>query len=183
VWYRLKSQESDLNVVLPSSSRKAYLNAKNQRVIETFVKVDPTKAHFFRNVAALQVELEVTVRNANGTDDPQNRDAVRRVHYAANQATAVGTQSNDFDEDDRDDDEAYASYNTGSPTNFGQYDSRGAAVDEHLVDLLLQPQQNNSDENNDNDSTGAVQDEAGAGVSRQNSGEQDFGIALRCNAC
>jgi hypothetical protein len=56
-------------------------------------------------------------------------------------------------------------------------------VDEHLVGLLLQPQQSSEGANNDNDSTGAVQDEAGAGVSRQNSGEDDFGIALRCNAC
>ena len=87
----MKSQESDLNVVLPASSRKAYLNAKNQRVIETFVKVDPTKAYFFKNVDAIQVELQVTVRNNGGADDPQNRDAVRRVHYAANQTAGVGT--------------------------------------------------------------------------------------------
>ena len=84
VWYRLKSQESNPNVVLPFSSRKAYLNAKNQRVIETFVKVDPTKPYFFKEVNALKVELEVTVRNSNGADDPQNRDSMRRVHNAGN---------------------------------------------------------------------------------------------------
>ena len=86
IWYRLSSSSTQndaaLNVRLPASLRKAYLNANSSKVIETLVKVDPTKNFFFRNLEDIRVELEVTVRN--GGDEGTNTQGKygRAVHYA-----------------------------------------------------------------------------------------------------
>jgi len=66
VWYRLSADAAGPNVAVPVSARKTYLLAKNQKVIDTFVKIDPSQAHFFQDPSTIQVELDVTVRNAQG---------------------------------------------------------------------------------------------------------------------
>jgi len=121
------------NVFLRQSFRKAYLARKNQRVIETILKIDPTKPHFFKDMNDIKVDLDVIVRNAEA---PQDRAAGRRVHYAAN-TIGVSTQSNgnDFDEE-RDDEGDYAAYQ--STPHYTGYDGHAASREEHLAGLLLQ---------------------------------------------
>lgn len=67
VWCRLAARDpkdlSGLNVTLPLSMKKAYLNAKNQKVLQTLLKLDATKPYFFASPKDIKVELEVTVRN------------------------------------------------------------------------------------------------------------------------
>jgi len=102
-------------------------------VIETILKIDPTKPYFFKDMNDINVDLDVIVRNAEA---PQDRAAGRRVHYAAN-TIGVSTQSNgnDFDEE-RDDEGDYAAYQ--STPHYAGYDGHGASREEHLAGLLLQ---------------------------------------------
>jgi hypothetical protein len=124
IWYRLTADGAGANVALPVSARKTYLLANSSKVIDTFIKIDPTLAHFFTDTSAIKVDLEVTVRNAQG--GAQDGGHARRVHYAAQESIGVGTQSNEFDEDDtRDDDRAYAAYQE-RPMYTG-YDAHGSA--------------------------------------------------------
>jgi hypothetical protein len=98
VWYRLtpgQQGEAGLNVTLPASMRKTYLNTKTQKVIELLVKIDPSKPYFFQSMENIKVEIEATVRNTSmGLQDRGN--AGRRVHYAVQHTASVGTgtQSN-----------------------------------------------------------------------------------------
>lgn len=67
VRFRLATQNENqdgLNITLKESSKKAYLARKNQRIIETITKIDPSKPYFFKDVKDIKVELEVIVRNA-----------------------------------------------------------------------------------------------------------------------
>jgi hypothetical protein len=52
VWYRLaaKCSPSKVNFPLAASFRKVHLYAKNTKVAETVMKIDPTKDHFFENL-------------------------------------------------------------------------------------------------------------------------------------
>ena len=83
VWYRLTpghQGEAGLNVALPASMRKTYLNTKTQKVIELLVKIDPSKPYFFKSMENIKVEIEATVRNTSvGYQGSGN--AGRRVHY------------------------------------------------------------------------------------------------------
>jgi len=120
------------------------LYAKNTKIVETLMKIDPTKPFFFENVEDIQVELEAIVRNEEGPTVTSS--TAKRVHYAATHDTmdigvGGGAQSgNEYDEDDRDDDQAYLRYQA-----TGQYDgyagAGGDGADENLMGLLnLQPQ-------------------------------------------
>jgi hypothetical protein len=111
VWYRLGAKATcapaSLNLALPVSTRKTYLYAKNQKIIETFVKIDPSKPFFFAKMEDIQVELEAVVRNDDG---PQAKTSdSKRVDYSGQQDAGVGggpqDSNNDYDEDDRGDDE------------------------------------------------------------------------------
>jgi len=55
-----------LNVDLAISARKTYLSAKNEKVVLTLVKVDPSVPYFVKDIKDLQIELEATVRNPDG---------------------------------------------------------------------------------------------------------------------
>jgi|APSaa5957512535_1039671.scaffolds.fasta_scaffold130893_2 hypothetical protein len=70
IWYRLGIKnpqvEGSLNVPLAVSARKTYLNAKNQKIVETLTKIDPSVPFFFKNLDDITVELETTVRNPDG---------------------------------------------------------------------------------------------------------------------
>jgi len=96
VWYRLTpgpQGEAGLNVALPVSMKKTYLNTKASKVIELLVKVDPSQPYFCKKIEDIKVELESTVRNTSvGFHDRGQRS----VHYAAQHTTSVGTgaQSN-----------------------------------------------------------------------------------------
>jgi len=96
VWYRLTpgpQGEEGLNVALPVSMKKTYLNTKASKVIELLVKVDPSQPYFCQNIQDIKVELESTVRNTSvGYQDRGQR----RVHYAVHHTASVGTgtQSN-----------------------------------------------------------------------------------------
>jgi len=138
IWYRFRpgpQGEAGLNVALPASRRKTYLNAKCSKVAQLLVKVDPTQPYFIKSMEDMKVELDVTIRNAQtGAQDRGN--AGRRVHYAPQHSTsvAVGTQSNhDLDEDagddigERDDDEAYPNYQADGV--YPGYDGAGGAAE------------------------------------------------------
>ena len=160
VWYRLATKNAaGANVSLPHSSRKAYLSAKNQRPIESLIKIDPTKDFFFDNMDDVQVELQVTVRDQEDAAGGRGKYG-RRVHYqetndsvgggfsTANQANYF-TASQGFDEDDRDDDrdddhddgEAYQDYQS-NPTYAGAQENNEHELAGNLLQLHhnLQPQ-------------------------------------------
>ena len=169
VWYRFipgPQGEAGLNVALPASWRKAYVNAKAARATQLLVKVDPTQPYFIKSIEDMKVELDVTIRNGGGGAQDRGQ---RRVHYAATTSTtvAVGAQSNhDLDEDDvgdRDDDEGYNNYQGDG--QYPGYEGPGAG-------LLLQAQpaaEGADGDRRSNDSTNAVQDGNNVGVSRENS--------------
>jgi len=137
VWYRLATKNAaGANVSLPHSSRKAYLSAKNQRPIESLIKIDPTKDFFFDNMDDVQVELQVTVKDQEDAAGGRGKYG-RRVHYQETNDSIGGgfstahqanyfTTSQGFDEDDRvddreddrDDGEAYQDYQS-NPTYTG----------------------------------------------------------------
>jgi len=104
VWYKLsyKGDDDEANVKLSNSKRKTYLGSKNIRLMETLQKIDPTKPYFFKNLENLHIELDVTVRDTN----TGNQGGIRKVHYALQSTETFyqGTQTNDFDDEDRDDD-------------------------------------------------------------------------------
>lgn len=104
VWYKLSYKGEDINVKLPTSKRKTYLSSKNIRLMETLQKIDPTKPYFFKNLENLQVELDVTVRDTNGS-----QGGIRKIHYApqSQETFYQGTQTFDCDDDERDDDQNY----------------------------------------------------------------------------
>lgn len=198
VWYRLGLVEGadreKVNVTLPSSTRKTYLYSRNQKIIETLLKIDPTKPGFL-DFADVEVELEARVRNEEG---PSAATAnVRQVHYAAgSHDVAVGGSPqnlSDGGEDDRDDSGAYAEYQ--SRPRYTGFEARGHAHEnEAMIGLLnLQPQQledGDADEQS-NDSTNAVA--GGAEGERAAGGGPDGGDDLpgaggsprgaRCEGC
>lgn len=138
--------------------------------METLAKVDPSVPFFFKSMDDIQVELEATVRNPDG---PKGSDgAAKRVHYAQQQHSVGvgGTATNDYDEDDRDDDAGYGTYQSdrdgtyqSSPTyaGYGAYAGPASAEEEQLAHLLnLQPQEAEANgDRRSNGSTDAVQDE------------------------
>lgn len=70
VWYRLGAKAScqpdSLNVSLALTARKTHLFSKNSKIVETLLKVDPTKHFFFKDMSDIVLELEATVRNEGG---------------------------------------------------------------------------------------------------------------------
>lgn len=110
VWYRLHTKNAaGANVALPVSSRKAYLGAKGATIVETLLKIDPTKAYFFENLADVEVQLEATTKEqAQASGFGMRGVGKKQVHYQAPQEIGVGTSQDDDDE--RDDDEAYQNY-------------------------------------------------------------------------
>lgn len=188
VWYRLaatdSSEASSRNVALANTSRKVYLYSKNNKIVETLIKVDPTKPFFFKSPADFKVELDVTVRNEE-THQAASLNA-KRVHYGAEtHDVGVGGEpqsANGYDEDDRDDEVAYLRYQS-SP----QYEGYAGAPqeEESLMGLLnIQSQQRDGDarDSEGGDSSKAVGGyEAGAG-SREDSGDLD-GRGLQCAGC
>ena len=57
LWYRLHLKHPEdaasQNVALAVSSMKTYLNAKNQKQVQTLVKIDPSVPYFFKNIEDL----------------------------------------------------------------------------------------------------------------------------------
>lgn len=204
IWYRLRLKHPEdaasQNVALAVSSRKTYLNAKNQKQVLTLVKIDPSVPFFFKNIEDLQVELEATVRNPDGPE--ASAGAARRVQHAQ-QSHDIGVgggtgqpyaaASNDYDEDDReggDDDAEYAAYQ--AQPQYAGYGGHASAEEEQLHLLALQqPQGGNAEgERRSNGSTDAVADGHNAGTSRQGSDEgelPDLGLDAtserRCPGC
>ena len=203
VWYRLglkaSADREKVNVNLSASTRKTYLYSRNQKIIETLLKVDPTKP-WFLDFADVEIELEARVRNEEA---PQATIAnVRQVHYAAgSHDVAVGGSPQGSphqsdggpDEDDRDDSGAYAEYQ--SRPRYTGYEARGHAHENAAtIGLLnLQPQQleeGDADEQS-NDSTNAV---VGGGADERAAsggpdggddlpGEGDLPRGSRCEGC
>jgi len=106
VWYRLGTKnQAGANVRLPLSSKKAYISAKSQTIIETYIKIDPSK-EFFENMAELEVELLATIKDQKEAEGTRGKYP-KRVHYQPQEdALAVRTGQED-DDDEREDDEAY----------------------------------------------------------------------------
>lgn len=138
VWYRLTTKNAaGANVALPLSSRKAYISAKSDRVLEDLIKIDPTKDYFFENMADVEVELQATVKEHAATGS--SNKPTRRVHYQP-QHESLGVGTHDDDEDERDDDEAYNDYQS-NPHHTGYDPSEHQAEAAALGDLLhLRPQ-------------------------------------------
>lgn len=106
VWFRLGTKnDAGANVRLPLSSKKAYLSARSQTIIETYLKVDPTKNYFFENMADVQVELQATIKDHKDTTGTRGKYA-KRVHYQPQEDAAARTGGQD-DDDEREDDEPY----------------------------------------------------------------------------
>ena len=84
------------------------MGSKNIILKETLQKIDPTKPYFFKNLENLHIELDVTVRDTK----TGNQGGIRKVHYALQSTETFyqGTQTNDFDDEDRDDDYSYQQY-------------------------------------------------------------------------
>jgi hypothetical protein len=210
IWYRLclkHPEDADSqNVTLAVSSRKTYLNAKNQKQVLTLVKIDPSVPYFFKNIEELQVELETTVRNPDGPE--AGTGAARRVRHAQQSQDAGGSSStglpyginmsnvapmSGYDEDDRedrDDDAAYAAYQ--AQPQYSGYGGHASAEEEQLHLLALQqPQGGDAEEEGRGDgSTDAVADGHNAGGSRQGSDDgelPDLGLEAaserRCPRC
>ena len=184
VWYRLgtkASASSEVNVALSVSSRKAYLYAKNQKIIETLVKIDPSKPFFFADINDIQIELDAVIRNPEGHQTGSGGATGGGQHDVAVGGDVTDPQdAGDYDEDDRDDDMAYARYQEG-PHYEGYAGNAVGAEEESLMGLLnLEPQslpgQGAADKRSD-DSTNAVQDAGRAGSSGRNSADLDDGEA------
>lgn len=104
VWYRLGTKNgAGANVRLPLSSKKAYISARSQTIIETYIKIDPTKDYFFENMAEVEVELQATVKDQKETGGTRGKQ--KRVHYQP-QEDALAVRGQEDDDDERDD-EAY----------------------------------------------------------------------------
>lgn len=108
VWYRLGTKSgTGANVRLPLSSKKAYISARSQTIIETYIKIDPTKDYFFENMAEVEVELQATIKDHKETGGTRGKYA-KRVHYQPQEdVLAVGTGGQEDDDDEREEDEAY----------------------------------------------------------------------------
>ena len=106
VWYRLGTKnEAGANVRLPLSSKKAYISARSQTIIETYIKIDPTKNYFFENMADVEVELHATIKDHKETGGTRGKYA-KRVHYQPQEdVLAVRTGGQEDDDDEREDDE------------------------------------------------------------------------------
>jgi len=122
--------------------RKYYLARKNQRTAETFVKIDPTKNYFFKNIDDIKVELDVVVRNTSAGEMQSNTGSGgRRVQYAAGTlgigSLEVATNNmynvnRDFDndrasDDERDDADQYESYQNGHYQEAAGFGVQGQA--------------------------------------------------------
>jgi len=137
VWYRLTAQDgvdpASINVSLHLTSRKLHLFSKNQKVIETVIKVDPTKPYFFKDIKDAKVVIEAVIRNEGGAKTAGTTGA-RAVHYGGqtnDNDIGVGPD-NDFDDVDRDDTGAYGRYQEAP-----QYDGyQGAPQEEEITKLL-----------------------------------------------
>lgn len=106
VWYRLHTKNAGgANVPLACSSKKAYIGVKGSTIVETLLKIDPTKEYFFENMADVEVQLLATTKEQKQAAGVRGK---KQVHYQAPQEMGVGTSQDDDDE--RDDDEAYQSY-------------------------------------------------------------------------
>lgn len=176
VWYRLNTKNAaGANVVLPLSSRKAYISAKSQTVIENLIKIDPTKDYFFENMADVEVELEATVKDQEEVTNTRNNQ--KRVHYQPQHDTlGVGSSVQEDDDDERDDDEAYHDYQE-NPHHTGYDGNEHQAEGEALGRLLhLRPQAGADGADADrqsNGSTDAVRGNAGDG---EDGHSQDEGL-------
>jgi hypothetical protein len=132
VWYRLGTKNpAGANVTLPLSSRKAYISAKSQTVIENLVKIDPTKDYFFSDMSDIVVELEATAKEEEAA---AARGTQKRVHYPPQHDALGGSGAADDDDDERDDDEAYADYQD-NPHHTGYDGSEHQAELGHLLQL------------------------------------------------
>lgn len=208
IWYRLRVKDPEaaaaLNVELALSARKTYLNAKNQKIVLTLLKVDPSVPYFVKDMKDLNVELDITVRNPDG---PQaNSGAARRVQHAQTHDVAVGgamhgagggtgqlypaaaVDYDDGDREDRDDDAGYAAYQANP--QYAGYAGQASAEEEQLAGLLdLQQPQGGAaghEERRSAGSTDAVAGEQHKGASRQNSGDYLDLVGAdqaRCSAC
>jgi hypothetical protein len=194
VWYRLGLREgtpaSSVNVRLARSSRKTQLYAKNEKTVETLLKVDPTKAFFIQDLAAsVVVELDATVRTQNAAAGygAGHGKTVRMDAAVGGDGTDPQDTGDLYDEDDRDDDAAYARYQE----NPGHDGYPGAGADqEHLAGLLnLQPQQLESSDGarRSDGSTQAVGDGGMNGSGPNSAGDLEpygyDGDMAQCAAC
>ena len=147
IWYRLglKDGASGINVSLPVAAKKTYLYAKNQKIVQTLLKIDPTKSAFFQNLSDIKFELEVKVRNEQNPEPAAT--VTRHVQYANADA---GQSNNEYDEDDRDDTMAYMRYQENP--QYEGYSGPAGEVGVLMGLMNLQPQEDAS-----NDSTNANQ--------------------------
>jgi len=187
IWCKLAatnpSDPAGLNVTVPLSMRKAYLNAKNDKVVQTLLRSDPSKPFLIRSKDDIKIELEVKVRNGPGSNRRAGQGAGQG---GGNFSVGVGApSSNASDGDERGDDVAYAAYQ--GDAQYTGYEGH-SGVEENLIGLLnLQPQ--HEDGRQSDDSTTAVHDENAAGASRHNSGDlAGFGVTgtavtVECDAC
>lgn len=148
IWFKLSVKDeavASLNVELAISARKTYLNAKNQKVVLTLLKVDPSVAHFVKDIKDLQVELVTTIRNPDGPQTSsgaakkvQHSDiAVGGAMHNAGTGTDQGYADADADYDNRegrDDDAGYAAYQANP--NYAGYAGQASAEEEQLAGLL-----------------------------------------------
>jgi len=107
VWYRLGTKnEAGANVRLPLSSKKAYISARSQTIIETHIKVDPTKDYFFENMAEVAVELLATIKDQKETGGTRGKYP-KRVHYQPQEDVLAVRTGQEDDDDEREDEEGY----------------------------------------------------------------------------
>jgi hypothetical protein len=94
VWYKLSvdtKDSSDINVNLPISMRKTYLNGNTQmKIIELLVKVDPSKDYFIRDLDKIKIDLEVTQKNLVTSYQESRGTGPKQVTYAIQHSSSIG---------------------------------------------------------------------------------------------
>jgi len=82
IWFKIAYNDGaeGVNVPLPVASKKTYLYAKNQKIIQTLLKVDPTKRYFFKSLSEISFDLDVKVRNEQIPEPAAT--VTRHVQYA-----------------------------------------------------------------------------------------------------
>jgi hypothetical protein len=173
VWYRLATKNlAGANVHMPLSSRKAHVSARANRVIEDFVKIDPTKDFFFSDHADIEVELQATVKDQEEPTAGRARYA-KRVHYPPHDM-GVGAGSAEDDDDEREDDEydGYAGNAVNTGYDAGEQDNAAAEQLLH-INQVIRPQASPGPDGGDRRSNGSTDAVLGNGGDADDGHSQD----------